>query len=78
MPINREKFKKWIINGGKKNRILDFFEENKDEAFTKKEICNELEIHPDDINTSLTLLKRIGKIDNKPPYWILNKNEVIK
>jgi len=61
--------KKIPIKRSVASQILDFLKQNKDKAFTSKEIQNKFELNPSQINTRLSVLKSRELVTNLYGYW---------
>lgn len=55
--------------------VLEFLENNKNEAFTCKEIAEKLNKRNDYISSILNKLKACELIEHKQPYWAFKSKE---
>lgn len=72
MAISKKKFEKYDVPVPfKRGRLISFFENNKDKAFTILELMEELNTtNYNSMGTLLNDLKNRGIIEHKKPYWI--------
>jgi len=73
MPIHREQFDAMEAEGEATTteRIIVFLYENRNQAFTRGEIAEEINRNPNTVATNLTRLKKRGHLEHKEQYWAI-------
>jgi hypothetical protein len=71
MPINRERFDAIGDDDAATTAelIVGFLYENRDRAFTRGEIAERIDRHPNTVGTNLSRLKQRNLVQHKDRYW---------
>lgn len=73
MPINREQFDAMGVEeeATTSELVVAFLYENRDQAFTRAEIAEEIGRDPNTVATNLTRLKNRELVQHKEQYWAI-------
>lgn len=71
MPIDIDQFEDTTSPGkpATSERIVRFLVEHADQAYTRSEIADALDVNPETVGTNLTRLKAHGLVRHREPYW---------
>ena len=71
MPIDIEQFEDepTLDEPTTSERIVRFLLEHADQAFTRSEIADALDVNPETVGTNLTRLKARELVRHREPYW---------
>jgi len=81
MPISADRFEKIDDSEGKPRpetnaaTILEFLEENANEAFTQTEIAEATEVTRGSVGPTLVRLRERGRVDHRGQYWRISNHD---
>lgn len=73
MPVSRDRFEEIAPEeeATTAELIVTFLYENRDQAFTRKEIATEIARNPNTVATNLTRLKKRALVQHRGQYWAI-------
>ncbi len=81
MPISADRFEKIDDSEGRPSpgtnaaKILEFLEENANEAFTQTEIAQATEVKRGSVGPTLVRLRERGRVDHRGRYWRISDHD---